>query len=62
MTYAIKSDWQTVTENKQIQQSVTLVFLDRLGVPVSFLLVLPLVLGASPPRALSCRRAFVLYC
>lgn len=48
-TYAIKSDWQTVTEKRQMQQSVTFVFLLRLG-----------VFGASPPSSCSCFRALVL--
>lgn len=57
VTHAMKSDWQTVTENKQIQQSVTLAFAFLLC--VSF----PLLSGtdASPPSALSCLRALVLW-
>ena len=51
-THAMNSDWHTVTENRQMQQSVTLVFLLRLGVSV--------LLGVSPPSALSWRSAFVL--
>lgn len=58
----MKSDWQTVTEKRQIQQSVTL--------PLDFLLMLaadespllPLLSGVmgAPPSALSCLRALVL--
>lgn len=47
--YAMKSDWQTVTEKRQIQQSVTLALaLGRLDS------------DSGPPSALSCLRAFVL--
>ena len=54
-THAMKSDWQTVTENRHMQQSVTLALAlrDDTGESVG----LPLI---SPPSALSCFRAFVL--
>lgn len=63
LAHAMKSDWQTVTENRQIQQSVTLAldFLLILLAPSPFVL-LSGVEGAAPPSALSCLRAFVLQC
>ena len=53
----MKSDWQTVTENKQIQQSVTLAFLLDNEIGDDSAAALPLL---SPPSALSCFKAFVL--
>ena len=55
-------DWQTVTENKQIQQSVTFFFFE---IPTTGLLSctsLPFDsgVGGTPPSALSCLSALVL--
>jgi hypothetical protein len=47
----MKSDWQTVTENKQMQQSVECSFFEAL----SFDADLP-----PPPKAFSCFNALVL--
>jgi hypothetical protein len=63
-THAMNSDWHTVTENKQMQQSVTLalVFLPD---GTSALALAPELLPldsttAPPPSALSCLSALVL--
>lgn len=61
----MKSDWQTVTENKQMQQSVTLAFffpLDASAPARSACLPLPSGVDGAPPRALSWRSALVLDC
>lgn len=59
-TYAMKRDWQTVTENRQIQQSVTLALPFLVEEGVARAADLPLLSGVAPPRALSCFKAFVL--
>jgi len=59
----MKRDWQTVTENRQIQQSVTFVFFfDGPTVGLAFSVALPLDSGVAgtPPSALSWFRALVL--
>ena len=59
----MKRDWQTVTENKQMQQSVTLAFFLPVDmVPGRRSVDFPLFSGVegAPPSALSWRRAFVL--
>lgn len=63
-THAMNSDWHTVTENKQMQQSVTLALVFRPGATSALALapeLLPLDSAtAPPPSALSCLSALVL--
>ena len=65
-THAMKSDWQTVTENKQMQQSVTLALIFLLGVtwdpPSARVLPLDSAGGvdSAPPSTFSWFKAFVL--
>jgi hypothetical protein len=63
VTYAMNKDWQTVTENKQIQQSVTLAFFfmaDGPRLAPSACFPLDSGVGGTPPSALSWFNAFVL--
>lgn len=57
----MKSDWHTVTENKQIQQSVTLAFflVDEPVAVVDLASALS-AFSSPPPSALSCFKALVL--
>ena len=57
----MKSDWQTETENRQMQQSVTLALAFRDEVDGLMSVILPFAgVSGAPPRALSCLSAFVL--
>jgi hypothetical protein len=58
----MNKDWHTVTENKQIQQSVTFFFLEgpTTGLLPCTSLPLDSGVGGTPPSALSCLRALVL--
>ena len=56
----MNSDWQTVTENKQMQQSVTLALAFFAEVDPATSAAFPFGSGVTPPSALSCLSAFVL--
>jgi hypothetical protein len=58
----MNKDWQTVTENKQIQQSVTFFFLEgpTTGLLPCTSLPFDSGVGGTPPRAFNCLRALVL--